>query len=661
MRGLWVRLLRGGGRSARLEVALPIATAGVITFVLLLMLGLQQGLDHRAERTAWRTPDVAPGDASAVQAGFTDYVDGRPIAVVELAALTEAPPDVPGTEGFPAPGEVWVSPALAELMAELPPDRLAERFPSPPSAELAPIALEHPDELVAVVGRSPSDPTMRDDRPPHQWNAASSVSPTEIDGWSTTPDLYHSTYRDIALLATALVALPLVGLGGLASRLTAARRQRRLATLRLLGARTSQVARLTIAELATLAGAGAAVGALAHLALLPLASRVSMTGGPWFSADVAPGAVVTIATAAAVVLLLTLGALSALLPVVRDPLGTYRRARNDPVRMWGLAFILVAVAVFWLRSSNAFVSVAFTAVLLLGWGLVATGPWIISALGRLLGAAARRPATFLAARRLADSPRSAWRAVGGLALAAFIAGFVAVSLPLGLDLADRQADEADRLDFVVPAASVDAVAPDAEAALRAEGVRADVVPQPPPSWLDDDWATLSVTTPGPDADQDRARTVLARTGSRGPELRLSDELPTTWLVRDGIVISLLVLPIAALVALVSMVIGAIARVLDQREALTSLRLAGTPLAVMVAAQRREIGWPTVLLGGVAAAGGIVSGATLGSTNLLDPDSAVIVVTTFAALVLLGASSLVLADRIVRPVLDRVTADISERE
>jgi hypothetical protein len=194
--------------------------------------------------------------------------------------------------------------------------------------------------------------------------------------------------------------------------------------------------------------------------------------------------------------------------------------------------------------------------------------------------------------------------------------------------------------------------------LRAEGIQADVEPAAPPVWLnEDEWATLSVVTHGPDSERDRARTSMIENALWGPEMRLAEDLPTTWLVRDGVVVGFLVLPIAALVALSSMMIGAIARIYDQRETLISLRLAGTPLTVLLGAQRREMILPAALLGGVAAIAGLASGSTLGATSLLNPYSAGI----FAGLLALGAIALHLADRTVQPVLERVSADLSERE
>lgn len=660
MRGLWLRLLRGGGKSARLEGGLPLVAGGVITFVLLLLLGLQQGLDQRAERTAWRIPDAAAGEPTAIQAGFIDHVRERPIAIIELAALTQDSPAVPGVGRFPDPGEVWASPALINLMAELPADQLADRFPGPVTTELTTNLLESPDELVAVIGRSPTDPSMIEVPPQHQWNAAASLRPTKINNWSTTRDLYQTTYSDIALLVVVLTALPLISLGGLASRLMAGRRQRRIATLRLLGASTGQVVRLTIAELATFAGVGAITGAVLHRLLLPLASRVPIKGGEWFPADVQPGVLPTLATVVAVAGVLILGALTGLVPAVRDPLGTYRGARRDSagLRWWSVLFIGAAVALFWLRSSNAFVTIAFTVVMILGWGILSTGPWLIGGLGRMLARGARRTATFLAGRRLSDRPSSAWRTVGGMALASFIAGFVAASLPVGLGNVGAYASRAERLDIVVSAETLAATVQQTDAALRADGIQADVETAAAPEWLDgNEWGTLTVIMHGPDSELDRARTVLFGRGLWGPELRLSDDLPTVWLLRDGVVVGLLVLPIAAMVALASMIIGAVARIFDQRETLIALMLAGTPQSILVAAQRREMVMPTILLGSVAVVAGLASGSTLGAANLLNPYTAGIL----TGLLALGALAVLLADRIARPVLLRTSTDLTERE
>ncbi|GAA2273951.1 hypothetical protein GCM10009853_029770 [Glycomyces scopariae] len=660
MRGLWLRLLRGGGTAARLEIALPVAAGAVITLVLLLLLGLQQGLDHRADRTAWRTPEPAAGEATVLQAGHLDYIGERPITVIELAALTAGPPDVPHMGDFPDPGEVWVSPALASLTDELPADHLAQRFPGEIAAEIDAALLESPGELFAVVGRAPDDPAMTAERPSHQWNDAASLSPVAIDHWSTTPDLYQTTYRDIALLVAVLTALPLVGLGGLAARLTAARRQRRTATLRLLGASTAQVARLAAVELTVLAGAGALLGAALHQVLLPLAAQATIKGGTWFQADLRLDPWLTLAVAAAVVAVLIVGALSGLLPAVRDPLGTYRRSRlgRTRPRWWSLVFIAAAVVLFWLRSSNPFVTIAFTVVVVLGWGLLAVGPWLIYGLGRLLARTARSPQGFLAGRRLSDDPHSAWRAVGGLALAGFISGFVAAGLAAGIGNADAYEAGTERIDAVVTAAGIDTAASEAATALDAAGVPATVAATAPPTWLDAaDWATLAVTVDDPGADMDRARTVLAASGLAGPELRLSDDLPTMWLLQDGIVIGFLIMPIAALVGLAAMVIGAIARVLAQRDTLLGLHLAGTPQRVLLAAQRREMLLPTALLGGIAVAAGLAGGTTLGSVDLLNPAT----LGVLTGLLALAAAAVLAADRAVRPALARVSTDLAERE
>ena len=58
--------------------------------------------------------------------------------------------------------------------------------------------------------------------------------------------------------------------------------------------------------------------------------------------------------------------------------------------------------------------------LLIMIGLVIAGPWLTMTGARIMARRASRPSALIAARRLADNPRAAFRAVSGLVLALFI-------------------------------------------------------------------------------------------------------------------------------------------------------------------------------------------------------------------------------------------------
>lgn len=73
-----------------------------------------------------------------------------------------------------------------------------------------------------------------------------------------------------------------------------------------------------------------------------------------------------------------------------------------------------------------------------------------------------------------------------MAPASFIAGFVAASPPVGLGNVGAYASRVDRLDIVVPAASLDTTVHEADAVLRADDNQADVETSAAPVWLDED-------------------------------------------------------------------------------------------------------------------------------------------------------------------------------
>ncbi|MHA7217991.1 FtsX-like permease family protein [Arthrobacter sp. MDT1-48-3] len=237
-------------------------------------------------------------------------------------------------------------------------------------------------------------------------------------------------YLALAAIATALLVVPLVSLGGSAARLSARRRDERLATLRLLGAPASTVAVMTVAESALLAAVGALAGIIGHLLLIPVVQLIpfrgqALGGSVWMG----PGPIALVALG--VVLLAAVSAVLGLRTIVVSPLGV-RTRRHAPRIHWlraviGIAVIAVVVTVL---STIGGVEDFATVVVVLGVGFAGAlgvldlvGPWIIGVLARRQVRSARTPERLLAARQILDSPKGAWRQVSGVAMTCFVAVF----------------------------------------------------------------------------------------------------------------------------------------------------------------------------------------------------------------------------------------------
>jgi hypothetical protein len=118
-----------------------------------------------------------------------------------------------------------------------------------------------------------------------------------------------------------------------------------------------------------------------------------------------------------------------------SPLGVARRATPKPPGAWRVAPLLAGLAElgFWTVHGHpasipgqvqAFVS-SFAIILV---GLFIAGPWLTMASARVMARWTSRPGTLIAARRLADDPRAAYRAVSGLVLALFITTVAVVAI-----------------------------------------------------------------------------------------------------------------------------------------------------------------------------------------------------------------------------------------
>jgi hypothetical protein len=653
-------LAKSSGRRGLQSQLLAVVVATISTFVLLLMIAVSLGSGERAERTAWHTPAAAAaGKGTAIQALTTTYVRHQPVTVVSLAQLPgrKGTPAPPGLSTFPKKGEVYVSPALAALIRELPAGQLADRLPKPASyGTIGAAGLASPDELVAVVGRAPSDPAVSKAAEGANFYDEGQTARAVIAGFtSTKPSLFTGADQATAVLGVALLVVPVIVLASAAGRLGAARRELRLAALRLAGATPRQIVAMTAAEAAAVGGAGALTGALAYAALLPALAEIPYGVGTWYVGELWVGLPWFAAVVLAVTALITISAVTMLRRVATSPLGVAQQANPRRTRM--IRLVLFVAVLGYVRISTQGGQLGprqLVALLSLFYGAFwLIGPWVVDRLGRIVGRFARRPATLLAARRLSDDPGGAWRTVSGLVLAGFVAGFFSVS-QLSIGFTDLRGQVA------VPTGDVTATqrtAAEARTLLREAGVTATVtVPS------EDDNDNLLYGSPGLIAhvtggqDQlDTAVTALTHLGvGRSPFTQ--DYLNAG----DGVYIDRIgevgtaTLALSFLVAAASAGLTAAANVLDRRRVYALLRLASTPLKILDRARVGETALPlTVLAGGTTAMG--VYGAyqiNKSADSTMNTSGAV----QLTLCVALGTLAMFAAISASRPLLRKVTAE-----
>lgn len=269
--------------------------------------------------------------------------------------------------------------------------------------------------------------------------------------WTWT-DEYALTYQSLAVIALVLLVVPLTSLGGAAARLSARRRDERLSTLRLLGVTPAGVGVLTVVESTLIAAAGVMIGVGGYLLLVPMVGLVPFRGTALGASAVllSPAVIALVCTGA-----VTLAAVSAVLgmrQVVVSPLGVRMRAQAAKVH-WVRAVIAavllgVAVLISQLAPSVAGV-VGVTVVLAVLFGgplalLNLIGPWTLKVSARRQAKRGATPVRLLAARTVLDDPKAAWRQVGGIAMASFMAVFAGTGVSLINTLGTMDVGESER-------------------------------------------------------------------------------------------------------------------------------------------------------------------------------------------------------------------------
>ncbi|WP_273166556.1 FtsX-like permease family protein [Actinomyces israelii] len=248
--------------------------------------------------------------------------------------------------------------------------------------------------------------------------------------------LASQVWRIVAAIGAIAILVPVLLLIAIVTDLGAAQRAERFATLRLIGATPGQVARIAATETAATTLLGALLGVGAYLALIPVAARIVISSSRFFPRDLLASPAVIAAT----VLGTTLGASAVAWWRTRragiGPLGASRERSERPPRPLSLLPLLAGLA--GLAAVRA-LSGSETPPMVLGrllvgsfcltmLGLLWAGPLLTSWSARLARRGARSAAQVISLGRLAQHPRAAFRAVGGLVVAVYAVTLFAVAI-----------------------------------------------------------------------------------------------------------------------------------------------------------------------------------------------------------------------------------------
>jgi hypothetical protein len=421
---LAVRLTLNGGREAITRLVITAVAVALGVGLLLAALAASSAINTQNLRTGWfevtgvpGTVAAAPGASPEWWLSSNDAYGDQAIARVDVAALGPRAPVPPGITQLPGAGQYYASPALAVLLRSVPAGQLADRFPGHLIGTIGPAALESPGSLVIIIGRTPAQ-IARADGAVRTTSIATGFAPG------------NSTEGVAAVLGIVAVALlfPVLVFISTATRLAAARREQRFAAMRLAGATPRQVSVVATVEAAVAAIAGTAAGFGLFFVFRAELAKIPFTGQPFFPADMRLSLLAVVGVAFGVPAAAAVVANVALRRVRISPLGTARRVRARPPSAWRTIPLLAAIGelvYFTAVGHPATVNGQLWAYLgggaLAVAGLVIAGSWLTMAGSALLARRASRPAGLLAARRLADDPKGAFRAISGLILAVFTA------------------------------------------------------------------------------------------------------------------------------------------------------------------------------------------------------------------------------------------------
>ncbi|GLV80098.1 ABC transporter permease [Streptomyces hygroscopicus] len=426
---LGARFAVNGGRESWTRTVMTAVGVGLGVALLLLAAAIPTAHTLRGERTDARSvynfgdaPKHGPGTIGVGEAQTT--YRGRDIGGYVLApegGSHRALPAPPGVDRFPAPGEMWVSPALKELLDSDEGKLLRERFPYRTAGVIGKSGLSGPAELFYYAGVS-------------QKTLERVGATYHIDHWGNSDggsDPLSPALLLLIIVGCVVMLLPVLIFVATAARFGGERRDRRLAALRLVGADIHMTRRIASGESLFGALLGLTVGTGLFLLAREVIGGLTLWDISFFSSDIRPSLPLALAVAVAVPALAVVVTLVALRGIAIEPLGVVRNAAPKRRRLWwrlllpllGIGLLLPLVGHFGGNDRQAYQAAAGAVLLLIG--TTALLPWLVEAVVERFGGKGSVPWQ-LATRRLQLSSGTAARAVSGITIA--VAGALALQM-----------------------------------------------------------------------------------------------------------------------------------------------------------------------------------------------------------------------------------------
>ena len=415
-RGAWVRLV---GITAGVAV-------GVTLF--LLLFGAYGALSDRQDRSSWLSATgeyatdtnadteggVALGDDAVLALSSVDRHADAFITRLDVAATENSTVRIPGVPTIPAEGEFYASPALVRLLETIPAAELGDRYGTLVGA-LPLSVLASPDSLVAVAGEDAE--VIR-----------SAPGGRLVSEFVANPYGGNQNYLFVTIIGGIAVLLPVLLLVAIVTKLGAAERRDRFATLRLIGATPGTVTRLAALETAVTSLVGGLLGMLLAVLLRPVAALVSIDDGTFFVSDLRVAPLTTVIVIAATTAGATLAAAWSIRRADIGPLGATRQQHEKQPRAVRLLPLVLGLVVMTVVSVGAQLDVLplGSGVLLIGGfvltslGLILAGPYLVWRTSTMVSRRVSSAAGVVAVNRIRRAPAATFRSVSGLVIALYL-------------------------------------------------------------------------------------------------------------------------------------------------------------------------------------------------------------------------------------------------